>query len=294
MHPSSRSSTGTRPSTVPDPLLDALNRLIAVAHATGLDGTRTTAPAIVPAGAESAAQTALVRLIHGAGLPNDDSMLPIPVAGARLVAVAFEPPAAAAVWPALTLSAGSALAVQVDPEHLAVLVRNSPRRAGEDRGLKIALQLAAQARRAVPTATCGVSGALQNAAQLQAAWSDCCFAAGLAGRDNLDVVRVDDAWATITLERLRQHLAACLPVGNAIAQLREHDHRTGSTFLETATDWLWCNQDTNRSAERLNVHPNTLRYRLRRTRDIAGLDLTDPEHRLVAQLLGVSEQSARE
>ena len=36
-------------------------------------------------------------------------------------------------------------------------------------------------------------------------------------------------------------------------------------------------RDRRRTAERLHIHPNTLDHRLRRARELTGLDLDDPE-----------------
>ena len=42
--------------------------------------------------------------------------------------------------------------------------------------------------------------------------------------------------------------------------------------------------DVRSAAAGLHVHPNTLRYRVRRACELSGLDLDDPDQRLVAQL----------
>jgi Regulator of polyketide synthase expression len=52
--------------------------------------------------------------------------------------------------------------------------------------------------------------------------------------------------------------------GNLVATLR--------AYLETG--------EQQQAAQRLRVHPNTLRYRLDRIREISGVDLEDPETRL--------------
>lgn len=39
-----------------------------------------------------------------------------------------------------------------------------------------------------------------------------------------------------------------------------------------------------RAAAALFIHPNTLRYRLRRLEEVSGLDLADPEQRFAAML----------
>jgi purine catabolism regulator len=79
--------------------------------------------------------------------------------------------------------------------------------------------------------------------------------------------------AAVTDERLvdysRRHLGPLIAhdtarKGNLVATLR--------AYLETG--------EQQQAARRLRVHPNTLRYRLDRIREISGLDLEDPETRL--------------
>jgi DNA-binding PucR family transcriptional regulator len=42
--------------------------------------------------------------------------------------------------------------------------------------------------------------------------------------------------------------------------------------------------DVRSAAKLLHVHPNTLRYRVRRAAEVTGIDLDDPLQRLFAQL----------
>jgi purine catabolism regulator len=79
--------------------------------------------------------------------------------------------------------------------------------------------------------------------------------------------------AAVTDERLvdysRRHLGPLIEhdssrKGNLVATLR--------AYLETG--------EQQQAAQRLRVHPNTLRYRLDRIREISGVDLEDPETRL--------------
>jgi purine catabolism regulator len=79
--------------------------------------------------------------------------------------------------------------------------------------------------------------------------------------------------AAVTDERLvdysRRHLGPLIEhdtsrKGNLVATLR--------AFLETG--------EQQQAAQKLRVHPNTLRYRLDRIREISGVDLEDPETRL--------------
>ena len=48
--------------------------------------------------------------------------------------------------------------------------------------------------------------------------------------------------------------------------------------------WLDAMGDVRAAAQRLTVHPNTLRYRLRRATAVGGLQLDDPRSRLMHHL----------
>lgn len=61
--------------------------------------------------------------------------------------------------------------------------------------------------------------------------------------------------------------------------LEQHDAEHGAHLLETLRAYLETGEQ-QAAARRLNIHPNTLRYRLDRARAVGGLDLDDPETRL--------------
>ena len=52
----------------------------------------------------------------------------------------------------------------------------------------------------------------------------------------------------------------------------------------TLRTWLDCHGDVAGAAERLQIHPNTLRYRVRRISEATGLDFGDPDQRLLAEV----------
>ncbi|WP_413753161.1 helix-turn-helix domain-containing protein [Streptomyces sp. R-74717] len=64
----------------------------------------------------------------------------------------------------------------------------------------------------------------------------------------------------------------------------EHDRAHGSEYGASVAAYLDAFGDTGTAARRLNVHPNTLRYRLRRARELFGVDLADPTVRLLADI----------
>lgn len=64
----------------------------------------------------------------------------------------------------------------------------------------------------------------------------------------------------------------------------EHDRSHGARYGESVAAYLDAFGDTAAAARHLNVHPNTLRYRLRRARELFGVDLADPAVRFLAEI----------
>jgi DNA-binding PucR family transcriptional regulator len=69
-----------------------------------------------------------------------------------------------------------------------------------------------------------------------------------------------------------------------VARLVEYDREHRTDLVGSVVAWLDAMGDVRAAAERLTVHPNTLRYRVRRATAIAGLRLDDPRARLVHHL----------
>lgn len=70
--------------------------------------------------------------------------------------------------------------------------------------------------------------------------------------------------------------------GEPLARVAEHDRRHGTDYLHTLQAWIASHYDVSRAAEVLSLHPNTLRYRLRRIGEL--IDIDDPDTRLVLAL----------
>lgn len=80
-------------------------------------------------------------------------------------------------------------------------------------------------------------------------------------------------------------------ISETLALLAEHpeirDPRLALLDVELARSLLtYLDEfgDVRRAAEKLHVHPNTLRYRVRRAAEVGGFTLDDPLLRLFAQL----------
>jgi DNA-binding PucR family transcriptional regulator len=70
----------------------------------------------------------------------------------------------------------------------------------------------------------------------------------------------------------------------AVARLVDYDREHGTELVGSVVAWLDAMGDVRAAAERLTVHPNTLRYRVRRAVAIGGLSLGDPPARLMHHL----------
>jgi sugar diacid utilization regulator len=72
--------------------------------------------------------------------------------------------------------------------------------------------------------------------------------------------------------------------GDGLSRLAAQDAEHGTAYVGTLRAYLDAFGDVAVAARRVCVHAKTLRYRLRRIAEVAGLDLTDPDARLAAHL----------
>lgn len=88
--------------------------------------------------------------------------------------------------------------------------------------------------------------------------------------------------------QLRQIAAALrasshLP-GDFAIKIAEHDSRRNTAFELTVRTYLDCNSNAIETAGRLGLHANTVRYRLSRIAPLFGVELEDPDTRLLVWL----------
>lgn len=92
-------------------------------------------------------------------------------------------------------------------------------------------------------------------------------------RGALDALRVVDTVSSLSP-----------PVDGPVRELLAHDAEHRTDLARTLACYLDRFGDVAATARLLGVHPNTLRYRLRRLRELFGLDLDDLDTRLLAEL----------
>jgi len=107
----------------------------------------------------------------------------------------------------------------------------------------------------------------------------------LSRRDAPAVGSIDAMRSQVVIHRLRQ-LAAVNPelTQGKVATLVDQDAAKGTAWVPTLRAYFDAFGDMAEAAALVSVHPNTFRYRLRRITEIFGLDLADPDERLVAEL----------
>ncbi|MGJ5755787.1 DNA-binding PucR family transcriptional regulator [Streptomyces puniciscabiei] len=91
--------------------------------------------------------------------------------------------------------------------------------------------------------------------------------------DTVGVMQVVEALRDVPLAR-----------GTSVARLAAHDAESGGRLVETLRAYLDHFGDVAAASRALAVHPNSLRYRLRRITQACGLDLGSADARLLAQL----------
>jgi hypothetical protein len=93
-------------------------------------------------------------------------------------------------------------------------------------------------------------------------------------------VAYEESWDDILLRRLHAvSRAGRTPARGPIAELRKHDTQHGTRYVPTLRAWLEAGGDIVQAADKMGVHPNTIRNRLRKMAEFTTIDLTDTEKR---------------
>jgi PucR-like helix-turn-helix protein len=104
------------------------------------------------------------------------------------------------------------------------------------------------------------------------------------------VIAFDEAWTALTLHRgATAASAARVAELGPLGALRAHDETGKAGYVETLYAWLRHPGDPRAAARELRIHPNTLRYRMRKLLELVPLDLDDPDVRLalITQLVAL-------
>jgi len=218
----------------------------------------------------------LARLVRGEGRAQDELLLGVVVPHSRLLSV-MVPDAKSGQRLVDELGAeGRVVGLLHAEDEVLFLVPDLPSRTGESRSRESAERVAQQVLRLSRKVTIGVSSPVQSVYELPTALEE----ARQVDRFGSAVAFADDHWAALGVARLAEQLGSCLTVSNPLSRLVENE-----VLVDSVKAWLEHDRNVPAAAAALPVHPNTLRYRLNRVNELTGLDLADPDARLLCQLL---------
>lgn len=139
----------------------------------------------------------------------------------------------------------------------------------------------------VPGTTIGLSTAVSARSEMPRARLQAERALSVARRTDA-VARIavfDDVWPAAALLRLATSpLSSEITSSGPVRRLIELDQANGTEYADTLREYLLSGADSREAATRLNVHVNTVRYRIAKIRDEIAVDIDDPLVRLVITL----------
>ncbi len=113
----------------------------------------------------------------------------------------------------------------------------------------------------------------------------------LDGGTDWEVATISDVRSRVLISETLAHLRADPSLRDPrVSRLIEYDRAGGADLVHSLLAYLEAFGDARAAAERLHIHPNTLRYRVRRAASVSGIDLSDPGERLFTQLQLLMEQ----
>ncbi|WP_033291619.1 PucR family transcriptional regulator [Amycolatopsis jejuensis] len=115
--------------------------------------------------------------------------------------------------------------------------------------------------------------------------ADRVLAAMTRGHWPSDVASLADVRADVLLSEVLAYLADQPRLRDPrLSDLLAYDADHGEILVPAVLAYLNAFGDVRAAARELNIHPNTVRYRVRRAAEVSGLDLTDPAQRLLTEL----------
>jgi len=100
-----------------------------------------------------------------------------------------------------------------------------------------------------------------------------------------DLIDAETVDASLRLAQFREAALAHPGLLDGPARrLMDYDGEHAGNLLPTLRAYFDAVGDINEAGRRLDLHPNTVRYRLRRVEEIGGVSLGDPDERLLVEL----------
>ncbi|MCX6519776.1 MAG: helix-turn-helix domain-containing protein [Actinobacteria bacterium] len=182
-------------------------------------------------------------------------------------------------------------AVSIGDVVLVILPETAPAGSGSRRQRELVMDVAQRASHALKVTVCaGVGSVIDDvggSSVVASRWEaeQALGAVLAAGPTEATVRSIDEVRSSVVMRRVRDVLvddARCRTPHLEV--LARHDAEQHTDHLATLGAYLDSFGDVSSAAAALSVHPNTLRYRLKRIVDLLGVDLTDPVERFVLEL----------
>jgi len=125
----------------------------------------------------------------------------------------------------------------------------------------------------------GLSRCFQDVSKLNIYYSQSIKAIdfGIQTKDPGIILRYDDYYIDDAIDittKTMDYKVLCAPL---LFKLLEYDKANNTDFTKSLYAYLSCGLNLVKSAERLNIHRNSMDYRMKKIQDLFDLDLTDPE-----------------
>ncbi|HYH33096.1 MAG TPA: helix-turn-helix domain-containing protein [Pseudonocardia sp.] len=147
-----------------------------------------------------------------------------------------------------------------------------------------------------PTLSAAAGGAATSRAELPRSRAEAAELRALMASEHVrgPLTRIEDAWDTVVVARARSAVHPEISLlGGPLPALVAHDRDQHTDYLATLAAWLRHAGEPKAAATELRIHPNTLRYRMRRLGEVAPVDLGSPQVRLALQLQLCALDAAR-
>ena len=136
------------------------------------------------------------------------------------------------------------------------------------------------------SACVGVGGAYDGLYQVRRSYLEACSAISLGSRLMGDARHFD--YGTLAPYELLSCMVNCKKAGSygrePVQKIVTYDGLHGGNLFVTLEAFLDFYGKRKQAASRLRIHPNTLDYRIEKVRELTGLDLDDPNTRLVVHI----------
>lgn len=137
-----------------------------------------------------------------------------------------------------------------------------------------------------PSASVGAGGACGRLSQVRRSYLEASAAISLGVKMKGDVRHFD--FGTLAPYELLSCMATCKKAGSygrePVEKVVTYDELHGGDLFPTLEAFLDFYGKRKQAASRLSIHPNTLDYRIQKVRELTGLDLDDPNTRLVVHI----------